>query len=234
MVSDDPPRFAPHIVLLGEALRPVLRKVEAELIKTKRPSGRGEMVFVGDYFQITLPAFGRSATFLGAAQHAFGHLDDALGRLDDEMKRLFGGVANAADVPDARVHDAVARFEAVVDDLLERYAELRQARSRPAHAQGHELLVAAFREILTQIQVWLREVVDATEDPMEVLKRKGLPTSGSVELVLDFTPEQNTHFAAAVKKLAEFQKWAAAKEPRLVLERALWYGLAAILGLSLG
>ena len=231
MVSDDPPRFAPHIVLLGEALRPVLRKVEAELIKTSWPSGRGEMVFVGDYFQI---AFGKSATFLGAAQHALGHLDDALGRLDDEMKRLFGGVANAADVPDARVHDAVARFEAVVDDLLERYAELRQARSRPAHTQGHELLVAAFREILTQIQVWLRAVVDATEDPMEALKTKGLPTSGSVELVLDFTPQQNTHFAAAGKKLAEFRKWAAAQEPRLFLERALWYGLAATLGLSLG
>lgn len=199
-------KLAPHIVQLGEALQPALRKVEAELSKTVRPMGRSE-------------------SFIAAGEGALACLGGAH-RLA-EMMPVLNGVVSAADVPAAQVHRAVGRLEVVLDDLLECYAELRQARPWPAHKRGHELLVAAFRHTLRQIQGWLLDLVDAAADPMEVLKRKGLPTSGSVTLKL-------TLKLTAPKELLEFDKWAADQAARNQRFR-FWTALAAeVAGLSLG
>ena len=90
----------PHFVLLGEALRPVLQKVEAELSKPVRAIGAGE-------------------SFIAVAEHALGHLGDAAEQLSDETNRVLNGIAGSSDVADAQVYRAVGRYEVVLDGLLE-------------------------------------------------------------------------------------------------------------------
>ena len=197
MVSDGP--LARHLVVLGEALRPLLRRVEAELAKPMRPTGTGE-------------------TFPIAFENTTGHMSDALQRLDDERIRMFELFRVTTDVPEAQVHDLVVRFEAVVDDLLGRYAELRQARPRSAHVRGHELLTAAFRHPLTHIRVWLRDVVEVVADPTEFLRSKGLPASGKVEVCFDFTYP---------KEIDEFRDWVAERK-RASRMRGFWYFAAIV------
>lgn len=191
-------KLAPHIVLLGEALQPALRKVEAELSKTVRPRHGGE-------------------SFVAAAHGALACLGGVQDRLT-KMLAVLDGVVGAADVPAVHVHRAAGRFEMVLDDLLECSADLRQARPFPTHERGHELLVAAFRHTLKQIQGWLLDMVDMAADLVEVLNRKGLPTDGSVslDLVMDMTPP---------RELKEFTDWATAQTRK----RRLWTGLAAVL-----
>lgn len=204
MASDD--ILIPHFSLLGEALQPVLHRVEAELSKPAHPTGE---------------------SFIAVAEHALGYLSDAVEQLSAETKHVLYS-AVAPDAPEAQVHRAVGRYEMVLDGLLARYAELRQARPRSAHRRGHELLVTVFRHTLTQIQDWLRDVVDTATDPIQVLKRKGLPTSGNVslELVIHFTTP---------KELEMFTDWMAEQEEAEDRKSGFWNGVAAVLfGIFLG
>ena len=162
MASDNMP--APHVILLGEALRPALRKVRAQLDAAANPAGPRE----------NFPDFG---------QRVLAEVADSVDRLANEVKAL-NGVVRAADVPAAKVHRVVGRLEMVFEELLGSHAEVRDARAASAHERGRRLLLTALRRVLTQIRDWLRDVVDAAADPLAVVKRKGLSTSGQVTLNL--------------------------------------------------
>ena len=170
MASSDP-ILPPHVTLLGEALRPLLRKVEGRLGKPVR-------------------LIGPEKSFLNEGQHALHQLSDSVKKLDSEVNRVLNEVVSAADLPEAKVHRATGRFEMVLDELLDGYWELRVLRPYPAHKRGYELLLAVYRHALVQIQDWLLDVVECLAD----LKKKGLPTSGEVQLNLSLTftspPEQ--------------------------------------------
>ena len=168
------------MAVLGGALQPALRRVEAALDEPARPTGRGE-------------------SFIAVGERTLGHLVDALEHLEKETELLHRALA--PDLPEAEIHRAVGRYEVVLDGLLQCHAELRQARPRAAHQRGHRLLVTAFRSMLIQIRDWLREVVDIGADPVQVLKRKGLPTSGHV--TLDLTPQFTTP-----EEMDQFVAWA--------------------------
>ena len=154
---------APHMVLLGEALKPVLQKVEAQSSEPPCPIGAAEK-------------------FRDVAEHAGNQISASLGRLADEVKAL-NGVMHA-DTPEAKVHRAVSRLEMVLDELLESYADVCHALPSPTNKRDHRLLLAGLRRMLARIQEWLRDVVDAMADPKVVLKRRGLPTNGEAKLDL--------------------------------------------------
>lgn len=206
--------LAPHLILLGEALQPLLRKVEAALSEPVRPIG---------------------TDFLGFCRPTLNRFGDSVQRLGDEANGALNGVVGAADVPESEVHRAVGRLEMVLDELLDSYAELREARPHAAHVRGHELLMPALRQTLTEIQDWLQDMVDTFADPVEVLKRKGLPTDGSVNLHLILT-------VTNPKELEEFNDWE--DEQALLENRSVesqerkpgcWNGLTAfVAGMFLG
>lgn len=173
--------LAPHVVLLGEALLPLLRKVEAQLSEPVRPIGTGE-------------------SFLAVADRTLAQFGESVERLTAEANGALNGIVGAADVPESEVHRAVGRLEMVLDELLASYTDLREARPHAGQERGQDLLVAALRHALTEIQDWLRDVVDTFADPEEVLKRKGLPTSGNVNLQLRLT-------ITSPKELDEFSDW---------------------------
>ena len=88
--------------------------------------------------------------------------------------------------------------------------------------------MAVFRHTLRQIRGWLRDVVDTAADPVAVLKRKGLPTSGRItlELAIDFTTP---------KELDEFTDWIDEQEQAEYRKSGFWKGVAAVaFGIFLG
>lgn len=174
---------APHIVLLGEALQPVLRKVETQLdASTTHPTHRGE-------------------TYRDVSERVLDEVQNFMERLANEISQLNKRVVSAADPSDAAVHRSVGRLEVVIDELLDSHAHTRRICSS-THERGHLLLLALLRRILTRIRTWLRDLVEATEDPRAVLKRKGLPTSGHVHLQLDVDLDLDDTL-----ELREFNDW---------------------------
>lgn len=193
MLSNDV--VAPHVVLLGEALQPVLRRIETELRKPVRPVGG-------------------NVHFAATGKQAADQLADALQRLSDEGNGALNDIVRSEDAPEAQVHYAVGRFARVLDDMLQHYAELRQVRPWAWHRREHEVLVATFHHFLTQIQSWLRDVVEATEDPIKILRRKGLPTDGSAVLVVKLHLTNSN----------EMDDWLAEEDRN----PGFWYGAAAL------
>ena len=184
--------------VLGGALQPALRRVEAALNEPPRPTGRGE-------------------SFIAVSEHALGHLGDTVEQMEEETELLHWALA--PEVPEAEIHRAVGRYEMVLDDLLQSHAELCRARPRAAHQRGHRLLVAVFRRTLIQIRDWLRDVVDTGADPVQVLKRKGLSTSGDVNLEL-------TLQLTTPKELHQFIDWVDEQQRVEDQKNSFWNGLA--------
>lgn len=229
MASSDP-ILPPHVTLLGEALRPLLHKVEGRLGKPVR-------------------LIGPEKSFLDEGQHALHQLSDFVERLGSEVNRVLNEVVSAADLPEAKVHRAAGRFEMVLDELLDGYCELRVLRPYPAHKRGYELLLEVYRHVLAQIQEWLLDVVECLADPMAALKKKGLPTSGEIQLNLSLTftspPEQGELLDWIWEQTEEEERraeeaeaqLAAIEEAHLEEERKLsaFGGLAAVVaGIFLG
>lgn len=99
-------------------------------------------------------------------------------RIDDLMRDV---VANEA-AREVDVYRSVGRFEAAIDDLLLVYQQFQSLQPAPGDRRLQELLAGAFRHMLTEIRDWLAELVMTLEDPIGAVKKRGLPTTGHVEL----------------------------------------------------
>lgn len=184
----------PHISLLGEAMQPLLWKLEAGLSEPLHPTGRPESLDV-------------------VCESALGKLQDSIRRLAGEMNGALNELAGAAAPPAAEVHRAAGRLELPLDELLDGYFELLETRPDAGHQRGLELLVAVYRHTLTQLRDWLEELVEAIADPLAAVRRRGLPTSGKVNLDFFLT------FTTA-RELGELQDWLQQKERRMRQEEA--------------
>ena len=108
----------------------------------------------------------RPPLFLAEGQRALHQLGDSVTRLISETNRVLSEVISAADLPEAKVHRAIGRFEMILDEMLDSYSELRELYPYPVHKRGHELLLAVYRHTLLQLQGWLLDVVEAIADPV--------------------------------------------------------------------
>jgi len=88
---------------------------------------------------------------------------------------------------DAEVYRAVGRLDASVDDLLAGYVGVRALRVFGTDAVARDLLAGVYRHTLVEIRDWIAELVDVLADPLAALRKRGLPTSGTVELPLKLT-----------------------------------------------
>lgn len=178
----DEPLLPPHVTLLGKALRPLPAQIDTAL-RTPTPPEEPE------------------TSFVTAAQIGLAKLDRGVERMVSEVNAL-GRIVTASDAPDADVHRAAGRVEAVLDDQLRLHAALYHLRAEPAYVRGQELLLATYRNTLIQIRDWLQEIVETLADPMAALEKRGLPTSGKVELQLSLE-------LTAPKELGQFRDWLA-------------------------
>lgn len=174
------PLLPPRVVRMGEALRPLLSKV-AE--RTAAPAGAG----------VAEPA---TMEFLS---HRLQDLEMAATRLKAVVEAMMADVVENEDAADSDVYRAVARLESRVDDLVDDRARLRR-RAAGEFAEGACLLAGVYDGLLGRIETWLEDLVESIADPLAAIERKGLPTSGYVELPLTLN-------IGAPERVAEFRHW---------------------------
>jgi hypothetical protein len=178
----DEPMLSPRMTLLGEAMRPVWEKVQAE-IDQRVP--QAEVVV------------GMGAVVL----HHFQSLRDNVPCLADRINRLMDDVVTNEAAGDAEVYRAVGRFEAFLDDLLTDYRSVRALNAYDDDMEARDLLAGVYRHTLVEIRDWLAELVETLADPMSAVIKQGLPTTGYVKLKLNLT-------LTAAPQLGQLSRWA--------------------------
>lgn len=178
----DEPLLPPRLTLLGEALRPVWSKLCHEIDRSILPSA-----FVWDMTD-SIPK----------------HMDALLvviQRLEERLNRFMSDVVSNDSATDADVYRAVGGFEALIDDMLAGYQGVRALDARGSDEEARDLLAGVYLHTLDEVRVWLQELVETLADPMATVIKRGLPTSGHVELplVLNLT---------AAPQLTDLAQWA--------------------------
>lgn len=170
-----------RLVYLGEAMVPVLRKLDATLAERSLPTVPvGSMT---DVIKEGLAALGRS-----------------MPRLSDQVNGLMSDVAANESATDLDVYRAVGRFEGVLDEIIRDYRKIDRHAAFIGDEEARVLLVRTYRHSMREIQVWLQDLVNTLAAPKEALRRKGLPTTGTIEIPLTLT-------LTAAPELAGLQRW---------------------------
>lgn len=172
----------PRMTLLGEAMRPIWEKLKGQI---DQPVPHTEAVV--EMREIVLSHM-RS-------------LQDMIPRLADRINHLMRDVVTNDDAGDADTYRAVGRFEAFLDDLLADYRSVRALKAYGDDTEGRDLLAGVYRHTLMEISDWLGELVETLTDPMTAVVKRGLPTTGRVELTL-------TMKLTAAPQLENLTRWA--------------------------
>ena len=107
--------------------------------------------------------------------------------LTDLVQRLMSEVVIREDANESDVYLSVVRLEAVLESLLGDDRYVRSLNSVGSDAELQTLLAGCYRHLLVDIRAWLRELVETLTDPVAACRRRGLPTTGQVELRLPLT-----------------------------------------------
>jgi|GEM_PF-6642894 hypothetical protein len=121
----DEPMLPPRMTLLGEAMRPIWEKVQAEI---DRRVPQTEVVV------------GMGAVVL----HHFQSLRDNVPRLTDRINSLMDDVVTNEAAGDAEVYRAAGRFEAFLDDLLADYRSVRALNAYDDDVEVRDLLAGVY------------------------------------------------------------------------------------------
>ena len=151
----------PGVTALGEALRPLLLKLQA---------------------QMDAPVC-RDLRVVDLASEIADHLDE----LEDTLQGLVAkanalGELLAREGPVAGIHRGAGGLEVYLDTLLARYSEVRRWRPGASGAAARDSLAGVYRHLLTEVRDWMDELIEAIDDPLAAVKRRGLPTSGKAHL----------------------------------------------------
>ena len=159
----------PHrLQVLGQALKPVWKNLKERL---ERPS------------VTNVPVHG----IIDVVSDHLGYLQGAISPLARRIDDLMSDVVSNEGVEDSEVYQAVGRFEAPLDDLVGHYQEARSLAAFGGESEARDYLVAVYRHSLVQVRDWLKELVDALEDPVSAARARGIPIEGQVELPFTLT-----------------------------------------------
>ncbi|MYA07276.1 MAG: hypothetical protein F4060_08825 [Holophagales bacterium] len=124
----------------------------------------------------------------------------AVGEVVKEVHSLDAEILAAPSVADSDLERAVGRLERAFDTLLAGYDDVRRAHADGEDAKGLELLAELYRHPLSSMSGWFAEVAAALADPLSVLRERGLPTTGDVEMPMAFE-------LTAPPELDELTRW---------------------------
>lgn len=155
-----------RLTVLGDAMRPLLPKLKQQL---DMPVTR------------TTPVF----SMVDVVAMQLDRLETVINRLTEAINGPISESVAKEDTSDAGLYRAAGRFEAVLDDLLSGYREVRRLNPDDAGAEVADLLADIYRHSLVEICDWLSRLVEALADPMAVAEARVLPGSGRVGLDID-------------------------------------------------
>jgi hypothetical protein len=172
-----------RLTVLGEAMRPLWITVRSQI---DRPVHQ---------------ALADAPSMVDVVSHHLGVLQNTILRLTDRINSLMTDVVSNDDVSDPEVYRAVGGFEAFLDDLLASYHAVRVLNVYGDDAEARDLLACVYRHSLVEVRDWLQELVETLANPLDALRKRGLPTSGAVELPLTLT-------LTSAPELAGLSQWA--------------------------
>lgn len=181
MAMTDEITLPSRLVCLGEAMAPVLRKFDAAVAEQSLQTV--PVASMVDFIKEGLAALGRS-----------------MPRLSDQVNGLMTDVAANESATDRDVYRAVGRFEGFLDEIINDYRKIGRQSAFGSDEEARVLLAGIYRHSMREIQVWLQDLVDTLADPKEALRRKGLPTTGAIEIPLTLT-------LTTAHELAGLQRW---------------------------
>ena len=145
------------LIVLGEEFRLMAEELSMRMDET--PFETGTVYNIFDLVDEHL-------TLLGDHVSAFGdQISAGLGRLTYEPDEYFRGVAS--------------RISLELDCILDGYDQVRHLMPSDEDFEGWSLLVEIYEDTLSQIQDWLREVVEFLDDPVAGVRKRGNPADGS-------------------------------------------------------
>ncbi len=177
----DEPLLPRRLTLLGKAMRPVWLKLNAQL---DMPVRHGS----------TVPVMS------GVVSHHLGKLLRATDELSDRVNGLMRDVVSNEAASELDVYRAASRFNAVLDDLLAGRHAVRALATEGMDTAVRDLLAGVYRHTLVEFRDWLGDSIKTLANPVATFKKRGLPTSGEVELPL-------TLKLTGAPQLAELSLW---------------------------
>lgn len=174
-------KLKPHLICLGEALAPLLIKINNSL--TEQP--------------LTVIPVNTMFNFIPQKLRV---LNRSLNGVSFELKRLNTDVAVKLKPSNDDVYKAVGRLEAVLDVLMNNLREIGSLYTVGPDVEAHLLLTQIYRHSIREIQVFLNDMVDSLANPKEAFQRMGLPRTDSV------TMEFTLHFSSA-PEIARLNCW---------------------------
>ena len=172
--------LSPRVIALGEALRPISLKLHTQM---------------GTPTRRTLAVY----DLVGSIWSHLDGLGSTVGELETKVRAL--GRLVSGEGSDADIYRTAGGLEVYIDNLLESCAEIRQWRLGASDAPARDLLAGIYLHVLAEIRDWIDEMLEVIADPVAALERRGLPTSGHVELQLDL-------ILTEAPQLAELRRWA--------------------------
>ena len=174
-------KLEPHLICLGEALSPLLIKINNSL--TEQP--------------LTVIPVNTMFNFIPQKLRV---LSRSLNGVSFELKRLNTDVAVKLKPSNDDVYRAVGRLEAVLDVIMNNFREIGSLYTVGPDVEAHLLLTQIYRHSLREIQVFLHDMVDSLANPKEAIQRMRLPRAGSV------TMEFSLNFSSA-PEIARLNRW---------------------------
>lgn len=174
-------KLKPHLICLGEALAPLLIKINNSL--TEQP--------------LTVIPVNTMFNFIPQKLRV---LNRSLNGVSFELKRLNTDVAVKLKPSNDDVYRAVGRLEAVLDVIMNNFREIASLYTVGPDVEAHLLLTQIYRHSIREIQVFLNDMVDSLANPKEAFQRMELPRTDSV------TMEFTLHFSSA-PEIARLNCW---------------------------
>jgi hypothetical protein len=155
---------------------------------------------------------------LETVSHHMRSLGESVSRLSAGVDTLMSDAIAFEAVSDEQVYRAVGRFDAHWEGVVAGLQSILALDTNGADLLARNLLVGVYRHLLNDIRGWLVDLVDTIADPLTGLKKRGLPTTGPIEIpiTLKLTPapqlnsllqwgqEHGAHLSAAAKQKLGF------------------------------
>jgi hypothetical protein len=179
-MSDCP--HVPHrVTVMGNALRLTLERLERGM---RRPVASHRAV----------------DNMLDLVQHHLRAIGEHVDRLSQGVDGLMTEVVSFESASDAVVYRAVGRFEAHLDAMLAGLQSVRSLHNAfGADIRARDLLGAAYDHLLAEVRDWLMSLVVTIADPFAALQRRGLSTTGPIELSVTMKLTPPPEFAALLQ-----------------------------------
>lgn len=157
-----------RLVHLGKAMSPVLAKLNATIAEITPP---------------TIPV----DSMLEESSDSLRDLKQAMHKLSDVINLITREVVSNAGANEKVIYRSVGRFDAVLDMAMDQYKYAKSLLPKNNEQDARDLLVKIHLHSLLEVKSWLDDLVETLLNPLETLKRKGLPIEGEIKVPLTLT-----------------------------------------------